>query len=128
MIKQKVLQIKLDIFYKQVIIFIINDSYTMNYLLKQATVYGCCCLILVCALCSNGCKRCETAACFSDRVCDCAEKAKGNMVRLTKCYNKAQELKNHEIPEEYHSEFNTQIVRCFGVAVIEEIVKQRLKK
>jgi hypothetical protein len=100
----------------------------MNYLLKQVTVYGCCCLILGCSLFAHGCKRCETAECFSERICNCAEKAKGNIVRVTRCYNKAQDLKKRDIPEAYHAEFNQHILRCFGAAAIEEIIKKSLSK
>lgn len=50
------------------------------------------------------------------------------MVRLTKCYNKAQELKKNEIPEAFHTDFNGHVLRCIGVATIEEIIKKSLKK
>jgi hypothetical protein len=97
----------------------------MNLYLKQVTLISYCFLILFC----NACKTapCD-APCLADKVCDCVAKANGNMVKLTKCYNKSQILKKKHLVAEDESDFDTAIRRCFGVAVLEEIIKKSFKK
>lgn len=62
---------------------------------------------------------CGNPAQLSDKVCDCVTEANGNMVKLAKCYNLAQEIKEHELhTENQRKRFDKAIYRCFGGSVI----------
>jgi hypothetical protein len=62
---------------------------------------------------------CGNSAQLSNKVCDFVTEANGNMVKLAKCYNLAQEIKEYELhTENQRKRFDKAIYRCFGGSVL----------
>jgi hypothetical protein len=64
---------------------------------------------------------CADPAQLADQVCDCVTDANGNILKLAKCYNKAEKLKEQLYTKEDKAKFDKAVLNCLGGGVLQKM-------
>jgi hypothetical protein len=58
---------------------------------------------------------------LANQVCDCVTNANGNIVKLAKCYNQSEQLKEQLYTKEDKAKFDKAVLNCLGSGVLQKM-------